>query len=397
MFFKIAYESLVDRRYSALLTIMALVVSMSVLISVEHIRVQTKESFASTVSGTDLIVGARTGSLNLLLYSVFRVGAPTNNISWSTYQDIARSREVKWTIPLSLGDSHRGYRVLGTNQDYFNYFRYGDKHALVFDQGEAFASAFDVVLGATVARRLGYDLGREILLSHGIASADFNQHKGSPFTVVGILEPTGTPVDQTVHVSLQGLQAIHNSTQFSEAPDSITAFMVALNSRIGVFTLQRKINQYRPEPIMAILPGVTLSELWQTMRLLEQSLRLIGVLVLLAALFGLSAMLLSSVRERRHEIQLLRMIGARPGYVFLLCEAEVLLMTVTSMLISAGLITVALIMGQGYLIEYFGMNISTNILTWDSAVLASIIVFGALVMGALPALALYFRALNSKR
>lgn len=265
MLMTLAYRSLMARKTSVLMTVLALVVSISVLISVEHIRVQSKTSFANTVSGTDLIVGARTGSLNLLLYSVFRVGSPTNNIAWSTFEDISQSAEIEWAIPLSLGDSHRGYRVLGTDERYFRHFKYGNKHTLTFREGRAFRggsgskgqgseeqgseglgseglgsvdqSHFEVVLGAAVAQQLNYALGEQILLSHGIASASFNQHKGSPFTVVGILEPTGTPVDQTVHVSLQGLSAVHQGGQFTADPDSITAFMVALKSRMGVFSL----------------------------------------------------------------------------------------------------------------------------------------------------------------
>ena len=394
MFLKIAYKSLVDRKTSVVMTLLALIVSISVLISVEHIRVQTKESFASTVSGADLIIGARTGSLNLLLYSVFRVGAPTNNISWSTYKDISASDEIKWSIPLSLGDSHKGYRVLGTNQDYFRYFSYGAKHPLIFADGREFSDAFEVVLGAAVARELGYSPGSEILLSHGISSADFNLHKGSPFTVTGVLEPTGTPVDQTVHVSLQGLKAIHNSAQYTGDPESITAFMVALKSRIGVFSLQRTVNNYKAEPVMAILPGVALSELWQMMGILEQTLRFIGVLVLLSALLGLSAMLLSSVRERRHEIQLLRMAGASPFYLFLLSELEVLLITLAGLCASLLFVWLAFALGQGYLAGAFGINISADIFTLNTLVLSLIVAGSALLTGALPALAMYIRALR---
>jgi putative ABC transport system permease protein len=417
MLMTLAYRSLMARKTSVLMTVLALVVSISVLISVEHIRVQSKTSFANTVSGTDLIVGARTGSLNLLLYSVFRVGSPTNNIAWSTFEDISQSAEIEWAIPLSLGDSHRGYRVLGTDERYFRHFKYGNKHALTFREGRAFRggsgsrgqgsegrgsegkssvdqSHFEVVLGAAVAQQLNYALGEQILLSHGIASASFNQHKGSPFTVVGILEPTGTPVDQTVHVSLQGLSAVHQGGQFTADPDSITAFMVALKSRMGVFSLQRRVNQYRAEPIMAILPGVALSELWQMMGMLEQTLRLIGGLVLVSALLGLSAMLLSAVRERRHEVQLLRMAGASPLVVFLLSELEVVLMTVTATVCAWGLVSAGLVVGQALLASEFGVFISADIFTASSLWMSGVVLGSAVLIGALPAAAM---AMNARR
>ena len=133
MLIKLAVKSLRDRKGSVLLSIIAMTVSIFVLLGVEHIRYQTKESFANTVSGTDLIVGARTGSLNLLLYSVFKIGSPTNNISWRSFEKIARNTKVNWAVPLSLGDSHKGFRVFGTDQRYFEHFSYGNQHRLLFD------------------------------------------------------------------------------------------------------------------------------------------------------------------------------------------------------------------------------------------------------------------------
>ena len=103
---------------------LAIAVSIALLLGVEKVRTGARQSFADTISGTDLIVGARSGSLNLLLYSVFRIGNATNNITWESYQDIAARPEVAWIVPLSLGDSHRGFRVLGTTPDYFQHYKY---------------------------------------------------------------------------------------------------------------------------------------------------------------------------------------------------------------------------------------------------------------------------------
>ena len=162
MFLKLAYKSLLSRWGAVTLTVMAMTVSIFVLLAVEHIRQQAKESFASTVSGVDLIVGSRTSGLNLLLYSVFRIGRPTNNISWDSYLALATNPKVKWAIPISLGDSHKGYRVVGTSADYFVHFSYGNKYRLAFREGGPFDGVFDVVLGHEVAERLGYGLGKKV-------------------------------------------------------------------------------------------------------------------------------------------------------------------------------------------------------------------------------------------
>ena len=413
MFIKIASKSLLSRKGSVVLSLLAMTISIFVLLGVEHIRQQTKENFSSTVSGVDLIVGARTGSLNLLLYSVFRIGSPTNNISWETYENIASNNKVKWAIPISLGDSHKGYRVLGTSKDYFKYFSYGKQHQLVFANGHTFDQVFDLVLGSEVAKKLGYRLGDKIVLAHGIATTSFSMHDYRPFTVTGILEPTGTPVDQTLHVSLQGIEAIHigwqqgvkthNSIitpeeleQATLQPKSITALMLGLKSKMATFQLQRAINQYPKEPIVAILPGVALSELWQMMSILENTLLLVSALVFIAACLGVSAMLVASIRDRSREIQLLRVIGAPPYFLFLLIELEALLITLLSCLMGAGLLTTCLVFLQDYLVSYFGLHIGINILTENSLYLFSAILSASVIVAVVPSVSGYNQAKFNK-
>ncbi|MGB1090480.1 MAG: ABC transporter permease [Oceanobacter sp.] len=376
MLIQLAYKSLLSRKGSVIMTVLAISVSVMVLLGVEHVRQQTRDNFSNTVSGVDLVVGARTGSLNLLLYSVFRIGNPTNNIQWSSYQTIANSKSVAWAVPMSLGDSHKGYRVLGTSQSYFEHFRYGKKHPLEFSAGVSFSALYDVVLGSQVAAKLGYQLGDQITLSHGVAATSFSQHKDSPFKVVGILKPTGTPVDQTVHVSLAAIEAIHWNWQpgakrgaVSEQdlppgalePKEITAMMLGLKSRMAVFKLQRNINQFKGEPLTAILPGVALTELWHMMGMLENSLRAISALVLLSALLGLAAVLMTSIRERKPELALLRMMGASPWWLLALILIEIALISLTAIVL--GIATLYLLMNSlaDLLTAEFGLRISTEL------------------------------------
>ena len=406
---KLAIQSLWDRKGSVVLSLMAMTVSIFVLLAVENIRHQTKENFSNTVSGVDLIVGARTGSLNLLLYSVFRIGNPTNNIHWQTYEDIASSEQVKWAIPISLGDSHKGYRVMGTSKDYFQHFSYGKQHDLEFAKGQVFDQVFDVVLGAEVAKKLGYQLGEKIVLAHGVAAISFSMHDDRPFTVVGILKPTGTPVDQTLHVSLQGIEAIHIDWQqgvkiansgLSQAdlekanlqPKSITAFMLGLKSKIATFHVQRAINNYAPEPVVAILPGVALSELWRMIAVLENTLLLVSALVFIAACLGVSAMLLASIRERRREIQLLRIMGAPPMVLFLLIELEALIITLVSCVLGAGLLTACLATLKDYFASQYGLDIEINLFTQNSIYLLAAVISASVFVAVIPSLSGYRKA-----
>ena len=273
--FRLAMASLANRRFTALLTAFAIALSVCLLLAVERVRTEAKASFASTISGTDLIVGARSGSVNLLLYlSVFRIGNATNNIRWDSFEHFANNPKVKWAIPMSLGDSHRGYRVMGTTEAYFEHYQYGHQQHLQLADGRAFATdPFEVVLGAEVADALHYKLGDQLVLAHGVAAISLVKHDDKPFTVVGILERTGTPVDRTLHISLGGMEAIHvdwnngvpaqgksrisadQARNMDLTPQAITAFMLGLNSKISTFAMQREINEFRGEPMLAILPG----------------------------------------------------------------------------------------------------------------------------------------------
>ena len=406
MLIKVARQSLLDRKGTVALTVLMIAVSVFVLLGIEHIRNEAREGFNRTVTGTDLIVGARTGQLNLLLYSVFRVGSATNNIDWKSYQHFAAHPQVAWTIPISLGDSYRGYRVMGTNDNYFEYFRYGDNKPLRLQSGKQFEDVFDAVLGAEVARKLGHAVGDEIVLAHGTGSVSFSMHDDKPFTVSGILALTGTPVDRTVHVSLQGIEAIHIGWQggvrvpgrssmkdvdYQELePESITAFMLGLNSKMATFGVQRQINNYRAEPLLAILPGVALSELWQIIGNIEAVMRIISLLVLLSALFGMCAMLLASMRERSRELAVMRAVGASPWFILALIQMEALLMTVSGMLIAVVCLYGAVLLGGSYLTEQYGFMMQGNILNSKILGILGMILMASLLISLIPALRAYW-------
>ena len=207
--FSVAAKSLRYRLSGVILTTIAVALSVFVLLGVEHVRQESRSSFASTVSGVDLIVGARTGDINLLLLSVFRIGSASANVSWESVEAINEHPQVDWVVPLSLGDSHRGYRVVGTTEGFFDRYHYGRKQPITFDTGSQFSETADVVLGAAVAKSLGYGIGDSLILSHGVADTSFVHHDQVPFTVVGLLSPTGTPVDNALFVSLEAIDAMH--------------------------------------------------------------------------------------------------------------------------------------------------------------------------------------------
>ena len=408
----ILIRSLRNRWSSVVLTIFSIAISITLLLGVEKIRKGVRTSFSSAVSGTDIIVGARGGQLQLLLYSIFRIGNAPNNLSWESYKEFKENRRVKWTIPFSLGDSHRGYRVLGTNQDYFKYFRYGKKKKLEFSKGKSFSKVFDTVIGSEVAKTLKYQLYDEIIVAHGTGRISFLQHDDRPFKITGILKPTGTPVDQTLHVSLEGITAMHvdwesgappmegESLSLEEVlkldlqPEEITAFLIGLKSKIHAFQIQRRINTYSEEPLSAILPGVALQELWNILRTAETGLRVITWFVLFAGLLGMVTALLSGLNERRREMAILRSVGAGPSTISFLLIFESTFLTVTGIIFGLLFLYIGLFVSKPVLEAYFGLFISPDSLSYEDMILLLGIVFAGMMMGLIPAIKAYRQSLE---
>ena len=409
---RIALASLANRRFTALLTVFAIALSVCLLLAVERVRTEARASFANTISGTDLIVGARSGSVNLLLYSVFRIGNATNNIRWDSFEHFANHRQVKWAIPISLGDSHRGYRVMGTSTAYFEHYRYARSQALKLAQGREFADdPFEVVLGAEVAQALGYGLGENIVLAHGVATISLVKHDDKPFTVVGILERTGTPVDRTLHISLAGMEALHidwqngmparGAAQISAdqaramdlQPKQITAFMLGLNSKIATFNLQREINEFRGEPLLAILPGVALQELWSLMGTAEKALFVVSLFVVLTGLIGMLTAILTSLNERRREMAILRSVGARPWHIASLLVLEAFALALAGVAFGVALLYLGIAGSQGFVQANYGLYLALNAPSSYEWKLLGGILAAAVAMGSVPAWRAYRQSL----
>lgn len=407
---RLALQSLRNRWITVLVTILAISISVMLLLGVEKVRSGARDSFAGTVSGADVVIGARSGGMQLLLYSVFRIGNATNNVTWRTYQDIVSRSEVAWAIPLSLGDSHRGFRVIGTTPDYFEHLRYRGGQALTFAAGVPFDDLFDVVLGSEVATRLGYDIGDDITVAHGMGSLG-SQHDDLPFRVSGVLARTGTPVDKSLHVSLKAIEAIHvdwrsgsripgqvtpadRLRQMSLPPKAITAAIIGLNSRLQVIAFQRAVNEYRAEPLSAVLPGVALQEMWGLVATAETALLGVSAMVVVTSMLGLSAMILSTLNERRREIAILRSLGARPGTVAGLLVGEATLLTSAGIAIGTAVLYAVLVVARPLVDRQFGINIGIQPPSTTDALLLLAILIGGVAAGFLPAYRAYRMSLT---
>ncbi len=433
----LAWRSLRNRPVTSILTVAAVALSITLLLGVEQARRGMRESFTGTIKGTDLVVGARGGTLQLLLGSVFGIGSPTGSVPYSVYEQWAKHPAIRWTVPLAIGDSHRGYRVIGTTPALFEHWRYRSSGTLQFAEGKVISTDGDMVLGSEVAEKLGYRIGSEVTVGHGLnAVAGLGDHETHPFIVTGILRPTFTPLDRALFVTLDGIEAMHEEGHeevaaagagampgadgppampgaeaptmpgaspplaipgsagpaytppaniFQDEPRALSAFLVGTRTRFETLQLQREINQFKAEPLTAVIPGVTLAELWRTLGTVEGGLRLVGALTIVVGLIGMLVALYSSLEARRREMAVLRAVGARPGMIVSLLVLESGMLTLLGCALGVGLTMGGFSLAQGVIEARTGVHIvvqAPGALEW---IYIGVVLTAGVLVGLVPA------------
>jgi putative ABC transport system permease protein len=416
----LALRSLWSRRGTALLVVLSIAVSVALLAAVQTLRHDARESFTRTITGTDLVVGPRTGPLNLLLYAVFQVGDGLTSVSSASYALVTRHPDVAWTIPLSLGDSHRGFRVLGSSDALFAHYRYGADRALRAATGSLRLGRDGAVLGAAVAASLGYAVGQPLTIAHGLGDVSFAQHRGHPFTVTGILAPTGTPLDRLLIIDVEALAVIHGgggdlhdhhedgashahehahggeravAPAHDDEAHGLTAFLVGMQSRDRTLVMQRALNDYDGEALTAVIPGVALEQLWRLVGVADTALALVAVLVVVAGLIGLLTMLLASLNERRREMAILRAVGARPAQVFALLALEAALIAAAGAILGLVAARATLLAAAPWVAERFGIFVAPTLLGLPALSVVGGVALAGLAVGAIPAWRAYRNSL----
>lgn len=408
---KLIWLSLRMRLASIALAIFSIAISVMLLLSVEKLSLSIKNHFSHSVSGMDLIVGARNNPLNIVLSTVFHIGGSPNNISWDSYQQLAGHDNIKSIIPISLGDSHKGNVVVGTNKQFFQTYRYGKSQNLAFNNGRAFDDLYDVVLGFQAAKNLGYTIDDPIVIAHGRTKITTRKHNDKPFTVTGILAPTGTEIDRSLFISLQAMTAIHlgwkqgiplaqeqftaeRTKQLDLTPQTITAAYVSLNNRRDILNMQRWVNNYKKEPLSAVIPGFALSDLWRITGYVTDILTIISILVLMATLVGLAAILLATLKERRLEMAILRSLGASPSHIFFLLLFESFFITLCAIIFGVGLTYLTLAIASPILLNEFGIFINITGLSLNNLLWLGYIMIASLIIALIPSIKAYKITLN---
>ena len=444
---RLAFRSLRSRLLTTSLTIVSIALSVTLLVGIENVRAGVRESFAGTIRGTDLIVGARGGTLQVLLSSVFGIGSPAGSVKLATFERWKAHPAVKWAVPYSLGDSHRGFRVVGTTPEFFQRYRFRQNSPVTFATGQAFAGDGDgdgdVVIGSEVAERLHYTIGTHVTVTHGMRDIGTSSHESHPFIVVGILNRTFTPIDRSVYITLAGIEAMHEGFEkplvtFAEekaivmpgatpppgtpmvmpgasarsappkvpaketatkaaraelkhdhANDQITAFFIGTKNRFEALMLQREMNTDLVEPLTAVIPGVALGELWQSIGGAEVGLRVIAIFAVAIGLTGMLVSLYSSLEARRREMAIFRAVGAGPRTIVSLLVLESGLLAFLGCVIGVAFVYAGLMLGQSPIEQRFGLHLSIRPLGATEWTYLAMVFFAGIVIGFVPAIKAY--------
>jgi putative ABC transport system permease protein len=411
----LAARSLRNRMVISVLTVASIALSVTLLVGVENVRAGVRDSFAGTIKGTDLIVGARGGTQQVLLSTVFGMATPAGAVSWATFERWQAHPAVAWAIPYSLGDSHRGFRVVGTTPEFFTTYRFRDR-SVTFAQGRAPTADDEVAIGAEVAARLGYAVDQRVVVAHGQGGVTFEEHGAHPFRVVGVIARTFTPIDRALYVTLEGIEAMHEEggtapvagttlvmpgstgpaagTTPGATPGMITAFFVGTKNRIETLSLQREMNDDRREPLTAIVPGVALAELWQSIASAEVGLKVVAAFTVLVGLIGMCVALYASLESRRREMAILRAVGAGPRTIVALLVLESGLLAVLGAAVGVALVYAGIAVAQGPVEARFGLSLTFRALGGTEWRYLALIVSAGVLVGVLPAWKAYRTSLS---
>ena len=435
---RLALKSLWYRRVATVLTIISISLSVALFVGVGKTKEATRDAFSGAISRVDLIVGPRTGTISLLLYSVFHVGNPTHNVSMKAVDFARRQPEVAWVVPYSLGDGFRGFPVIGTVPEFFERYKVRNGEDLRFLEGQSFKADGDAVIGSDVARTLGLKLGQKIVLSHGHTEDGdgFEKHEEHPFSIAGILRTTGTPVDKSVYVSLVGMAEIHrdlitqekttheehasekehdhdddedqaqghsedhghdlenSSFKTSDGKIAVTAvsgFFLGARNRMESLNLQRTLNTWQGDALLAVLPGMAMAELWKNLAIFENALSIVSFSVVIAGILGLFVSLYIISGQRQREMMVLRAVGAGPMTIFSLLAGEAIFLVLAGIGVGAGVMYGGLTLLAPWIEKRFSVTLFLSGPSTDDFIFAS----SMLVVGCIVGVVASFNAYRS--
>ncbi|AMO55951.1 hypothetical protein GZ77_07390 [Endozoicomonas montiporae] len=301
-------NSLGRRKTKAIVSLLGLAFSTTLLLVLVHVKNSISQTIERVTGQSDLIVGAPSQPSHLALYGLFRIGSTPPAIDISVYKALSEHPEIASAIPLSIMESHRGFPVTGTTNELFN--RFDRNQPLTFTEGEGFSLPDSIVLGSAVAQQTGYQVGERMTLARGMEPSIEDEYT-RPFTITGILAPTGSALDNSFLASINDLQKVRADFQPEQPAGNINLILLQLHNRLALLPMEQQIKQTAPSPVEVVIPDRELGFIQnyanQFADLMIAVVMLITVMALITVFFSVT----SSLAERRYEIDTLRMLGAR--------------------------------------------------------------------------------------
>ena len=405
-------KSMRSRIIPTSLVTISLTASMVLLLSIERIQQGAEEGFNQSISGVDAIIGPRSSSIELVLYTVFHLGRPTNNITTKTVNDVKIRGDISWLVPIALGDSHKGFRVVATEPNYFEHIKYANGQPLVFSKGVAFAELSEAVLGSDVAEKLSYTVGSKIQITHGSVESIGSKHDDFSFVVTGILNKTGTPIDQAIFLDLKGYELLHlgwksgkkifnlddiNLSSLPEdalIPKTVTAAFIGLKSKLTLFNFSKNIREYPKEAISAVIPGIALSELWSIVGLVDKGFQLLSWIIIAISLIAMVTLIIASLDNRKQEMTIYRANGASPKFLAMMVLCESLVIGLTAIVGAIILVTIVTYFATVQLNLALGISPSFKWISMGEITVFSFILLAGALSSLIPAVMVFRKNLH---
>lgn len=440
---RMVLRNLRRRPLATSLTTLSVALGVGLFASIGALRKATEQSFQRSASLCDTLVGPKGSPLQIVLNSLYHIGLSPGNITFSLYEELVEDPAVLWSVPLAVGDSLQGHRIVAVTDSLFKDVEIpGDYGKLRFSSGQGFefdhsdlidlhhelateagidighdhahdhahegeahddhghshgehSELFVAVMGSEAARKTGLGAGQEFVPTHDVQGFGGEQHEEDPFHIVGVLEPTGTPIDRAIYIPVGAFYLIegHKPTEESEFggardPLGLSAVLVRTNPKSGFakIRLQRSLNNRLDA--QAILPAAEVRNLFQVVGNVDQVLSIVAALVVVVALVGVLVAIYNTMGARRKEFAVLRALGARRATVFTLIVGESAAIALAGALVGFLLAVVGIILGAGRIEEELGIQIDVVPGAQEIVLLAVVTLVGA-IAGFVPAFSAY--------
>jgi putative ABC transport system permease protein len=319
----LSFRYLWSRPLAALLNLLLLTLGLASITFVLLVGEQINRSFERDLAGIDLVVGAKGSPMQLILAGVFHIDVPPGNIPLEEVEALRQHPQVAQLIPISLGDSFRGFRIVGTTPDYLAHYR------MEFAHGQVWTASLEAVVGEQVARSTGLRTGDRFSGTHGLAGGG-EAHGDHPYRVTGVLAACGCVLDRLVITSTESVWQVHEKEMATDEDDrkaleaerEVTMALVRYNTPLAAVTLPRFVNA--STGMQAAAPAIEITRLLRMLGVGSDVLRGFAAVLLLTAALSVFVALWNAVRERRADLAMLRMLGATPTRLLFLLLAEAL-------------------------------------------------------------------------